>query len=77
MLTLSAPRTSWGSSGSFTMWKSSYRSSICGQGIGQMVAVRGVVGQGQNVGQWERLGWGAPRIRGECGAVASHADRWG
>ena len=35
MLTLSAPRTSWGSKGSFTMWKSSYRSSICGRGRGQ------------------------------------------
>lgn len=45
MLTLSAPRTSWGSSGSFTMWKSSYRSSICGQGIGQMVVVRGLQGR--------------------------------
>lgn len=31
MFTLSAPRTSWGSNGSFTMWKSSYRSSICGE----------------------------------------------
>jgi hypothetical protein len=29
VLTLSAPRTSWGNSGSFTIWKSSYRSSIC------------------------------------------------
>lgn len=41
MLTLSAPRTSWGSSGSFTMWKSSYRSSIYSQGRGQKAAVRG------------------------------------
>lgn len=43
MLTLSAPRTSWGSKGSFTMWKSSYRSSICGQR--QRTVVRGIQGK--------------------------------
>lgn len=71
MLTLSAPRTSWGSKGSFTMWKSSYRSSICGQGRGQRSEVRGVdAGQGQNMGRLKGLGWGPPRVRGFTGSQA-------
>lgn len=85
MLTLSAPRTSWGSSGSFTMWKSSYRSSICGQGIGQMVVVRGLQGRdrmwvngrdqaGDLPGSGENVGQGLhmPIVGSETSEVRDH-----
>ena len=55
MLTLSAPRTSWGSSGSFTMWKSSYRSSICGGGRRQQ---SGGPRAGIGCGRCKGSGWG-------------------
>lgn len=77
MLTLSAPRTSWGSSGSFTMWKSSYRSSICGQGIAYMAVIRGVTGQGQNVGQREGRARHLPGSGENVGqGLHSHGDKW-